>query len=528
MKRLLLSACNVGLGLSLLLLPVSRPARSVRQAGGGIFTVNTANDSNTRGDAELSLREAIRVANGTLTGPFSLQEQSQFEYCIFTVDGYIQNDCGGGNNTIQFAQSLLEVTINAQLPVLSRIGITINGQVTGGRVVVNSSVNDWALVIAADNTLLENITVINAAYPISQDPNVAIKGLKISNAYLGVIPGSTSCTRAPLVRRPLVGLSLSNGSGSAAAGDGTAYLTNSVVGCALYDGVAVKEVSFVHIGETADGSAAGNWIGVDPFGNPLANGTEGVLLCCSTLAKKNTVVHNMIAHNLDGIAVAINSSDTASGNTIRGNTIYNNQAFGIWVINSGLNTLADNLLHQNGSSGIRLWGESSINNVISGGAIYANHGPGIAEGGGANKNSWSNLSTYDNYGLGIDKGDNGQVDPPPLTIDSVSTSAGGVTTVSGTYTASIVSPTMHRVDLYRLARDPSGYGEGRTFVGSYTLSYVAPVDYTWHIIDSDGPGCYTAVVTDFQPAITWNRTSSEFSMNTSCPVYQVYLPVLEK
>src|SRR5450759_5084281 len=53
----------------------------IAASGGGIFTVNTANDSNTVGDSELSLREAIQIANATLLGPFSVAERGQLSGC---------------------------------------------------------------------------------------------------------------------------------------------------------------------------------------------------------------------------------------------------------------------------------------------------------------------------------------------------------------------------------------------------------------------------------------------------------------
>ena len=525
MKRITFLVFRVGLALSFLFLPLPRPALAARQeSGGGTFTVNTANDSDIRQDVELSLREAIEIANGTLTGPFSVQEKSQMTGCTFTAPGFISNACGGGNNTIQFAPSLTEVALNGRLDALSAAGVTINGQVTAGRVVVNSTAADLAFWIEANNTTVENITVINASGPIAVASTFAIKGLIISNAYLGVAPGQTSCTSAPLVRKPDFAFILFKGSGTAALGDGTAYIYNSVLGCAVYDGIAVSNASFVHIGEDANGTAAGNWIGLDPAGHALPNGNSGINLCCTTNVKGVSIVNNIIANNLNhGVYLLL--TDTASGNTISSNNIHFNQLAGIKVENSGSNTLTTNIIHDNGSSGIWLSGASSIDNDISGDALYANGAAGITEGEGADKNTWFNLSTHDNFGLGIDKGDNGLVDAPPLTIDSVVKSS-GVTTVSGTYTGTLYLTILYRVDLYRLAWDASGYGEGRTYVGSATLNNIPfPVVNTWEIIDPAGPGCYTAVVTVVSPIIPTDNTSSEFSKDFFC---QVYLPLLKK
>jgi parallel beta-helix repeat protein len=524
MKRFIFLTFRVGLALSLLLLPVPRPALAAPQAGGGTFTVNTANDSNTRLDTELSLREAIQIANGTLIGPFSLQEKSQMVGCTFNASNFISNACGGGNNTIQFSPALTEVTLDGRLDLLSAAGVTIDGQVTGGRVVVNSSVADLAFWIGVDNTTVKNITVINATNPIGVASNLAIKGLKIFNAYLGVVPGLASCTSAPIVRQPDFAFILFKGSGTAAPGDGTAYLYNNVLGCAVFDGIALSNVSFVYIGEDANGIGAVNWIGLDPAGHALPNGNSGISLCCGTNVKGNSVVNNYIANNFHH-GVFLQLTDPASVNTISGNEIHHNQMAGIKLEASGANTLVNNILHDNGSSGIWLSGAFAANNTISGGASYANGAAGITEGQGAAKNTWSNLSTHDNFGLGIDKGDNGQVDAPPLTIDSVINSS-GVTTVSGAYTGTMVTTSQYRIDLYRLAYDPTGYGEGRSLVGSATLNNIPfPVVNTWHIVDVAGPGCYTAVVTVISPLLPSDNNSSEFSKDFAC---RAFLPVVKR
>jgi len=521
MKKIALWIFRLGLALMILLLPVSGPAQAAPRVGWGIFTVNTANDSNTRNDAEFSLREAIQVANGTLTGPFSAVEQAQMAGCIFNA-GLITNACGGGNNTIQFAASLTEVALNGRLDVLSAVGVIINGQVNAGRVVLNSTVRDFAFFIAANYTTVKNFTIINASSPIMLASDRALKGTKIFNNYLGVTPGLVSCSSAPIVRRPDFGFILFMGSGSAAPGEGTVYVYNNVLGCATADGIYMRNVSFAHIGEDASGAPAGNWIGLDPVGgHALPNGNSGVRLVGTTLTKTNRVVHNIIANNLSH-GVSLQLTDPVSGNTISGNTIRHNQMAGIKLDNAGSNTLATNIIHDNGSSGIWLSGASSIANAISGGEIYANGAAGITEGGGAAKNTWVTMSTHDNFGLGIDKGDNGLVDAPPLTIDAV-TNAGGVTTVSGTYTGRASLTILNRIHLYRLAWDASGYGEGRSYVGSATLTNISPV--TWQIIDPAGPGCYTAVVTEIWMRIPTDNNSSEFSKDFYC---QTFLPMLRK
>src|SRR5258706_9863279 len=85
--------CLAGLVLALAAqAPLATPAPVLAGPPGGTFTVNTTTDTNVR-DAVLSLREAVLVANGTLTGTFTSLEQSQLAGCSFST-GDINGGCG--------------------------------------------------------------------------------------------------------------------------------------------------------------------------------------------------------------------------------------------------------------------------------------------------------------------------------------------------------------------------------------------------------------------------------------------------
>lgn len=134
----------------------------------------------------------------------------------------------------------------------------------------------------------------------------------------------------------------------------------------------------------------------------------------------------------------------------------------------------------------------------------------IGERNGAGFNVWTEVGIHDNGGLGIDKSANndGQniVNAPNLTIDSINKQTG---VVSGHADASVLGTV--RVELYRVAPDPSGFGEGSIFVGKTTTD----VNDNWTIIDptpAQAAGCYTAIVTEAQLVIPFS--SSEFSANT--------------
>ena len=148
--------------------------------------------------------------------------------------------------------------------------------------------------------------------------------------------------------------------------------------------------------------------------------------------------------------------------------------------------------------------------VISGTVIAANAGDGIRVNTGAEVNFWNRLSVYNNGGLGIDKQAN--IDgthipnPPTATIKSVNRATGVVT---GTATGSVLF-ILTSVQLYRLALDPSGYGEGAQYVGSD----VTDSDGNWSITDTNAVlrqvGCYTVLV---DVAVLVPLGTSEFGRN---------------
>jgi hypothetical protein len=129
--------------------------------------------------------------------------------------------------------------------------------------------------------------------------------------------------------------------------------------------------------------------------------------------------------------------------------------------------------------------------ILSSDVIHDNAWDGISERPGASLNQWTQVSLYSNGGLGIDKNANfvlnNEITGPYPLITSVSASAGQIT-VSGTATASLLY--LDQVEVYAAAPDPTGYGEGRTYLG------VANVNNTGHwtmTFPGAEPGCYTAL-----------------------------------
>jgi titin len=166
----------------------------------------------------------------------------------------------------------------------------------------------------------------------------------------------------------------------------------------------------------------GNFIGTKADGtNALGNGWDGVVFFDGAssnvvgLALDGSGAANTIAFNgLTGFYIGSDNSDVSSGNTLRGNSVYSNGKLGI-------NLAA---------------GTEDSNGVTADDAGDADAGP-------------NNLQNY-----------------PVITNAAAN---GSTTTIQGTLN-SVASRTF-LIDVYRNSTaDPSGYGEGRFYVGSTTAT----------------------------------------------------------
>jgi hypothetical protein len=101
-------------------------------------------------------------------------------------------------------------------------------------------------------------------------------------------------------------------------------------------------------------------------------------------------------------------------------------------------------------------------------------------------------------------------------------------TVNGQYNGAVLLDSKYHIELYRLAPDPTGYGEGRTYLGAYDVQWNIQGDTTWHIRDPRGQaGCYTALLT-VQDLFGTNGTSYEFAANFGQCRFDVFLPAVLK
>ncbi|MDT5261167.1 MAG: hypothetical protein QOC61_171, partial [Acidobacteriota bacterium] len=195
---------------------------------------------------------------------------------------------------------------------------------------------------------------------------------------------------------------------------------------------------------------------------------------------------------LDGILITNSPNTRIGGNTPEArNVIAANRRHGIWILGgttgvrvqgNSIGTDASGAANLGNTQAGVFINESASNNSIGGVEVGAgnriahNGGDGILVGDGVGTSVLGN-SIYANGGLGIDLGPDGVTPNDALDADGgpnrlqnfpVITSvngSGGTTTVSGTLDSA--SGAQYRVELFANAElDPSGHGEGQTFLAS--------------------------------------------------------------
>jgi titin len=219
----------------------------------------------------------------------------------------------------------------------------------------------------------------------------------------------------------------------------------------------------------------GNYIGTDITGTlALGNVFEGIFLGGGT---SNNVVGgttpgagNLISGN-NGYGITIADMGT-TGNVVQGNYIgtdvtgtlpLGNSDNGVIIATGAMDNLiggttdgAGNVIAFNSVNGIVLTGDAGIGNAISSNSIHANSDLGIDLG-------WDGVTSYDLFDL--DSGANDLQNSPILTMVK---NTGKGTAVQGVLVSS--ANTAFRLEFFNSEScDPSGYGEGQTYLGSVQL-----------------------------------------------------------
>ena len=210
----------------------------------------------------------------------------------------------------------------------------------------------------------------------------------------------------------------------------------------------------------------GNLIGTDASGvNPLGNGSDGVYLI-------DTATANLIGGLMpgDGNVIAFNggngvridpgapqSTGESAENDVLQNTIFSNQGSGVLVSSGTENQISSNSIYSNGALGIAL-GSNGPN--LNTNCNSSNTGPNDLENApvliaGTGDTIVSATATDPN-------GNTSQFS------NAASAASGSTFTISGSLNA--LANTKYTIEFFSNTQaDPSGYGQGQTFLGSTTV-----------------------------------------------------------
>jgi uncharacterized repeat protein (TIGR01451 family)/CSLREA domain-containing protein len=443
--RLLLGALLLA-ALAAGLLLLAKPAWAAT------FTVNSAADPGTGGcnATECTLREAITAANNNVgvdiinfaipgTGVKTINLTSALPTITgpVTIDGYTQpgaspNTLPDGNNAV------LLIELNGAGAGATANGLVLTGTGSTVRGLVINRFGQSGVVItgngATNNTIAGNYigTKANGTEVLGN----ARSGVLVANAAGNTVGGTASGARNVIsangVGVVIIGASSGNnlvqGNYIGTDATGTADLGNTL------EGVSVLDAPNNTIGGTAGG--ARNVIS--------GNNASGVLIAGSG-ASSNLVQGNYIGTDKNGTADL--------GNGLRG----------VSVLDAPNNTIggtaggAPNVVAFNDGDGVRVDGNNGTGNAILSNSIFSNGGLGINLG---------NDAVTPNDNMDPDTGPNTLQNYPVLS--SVSRS-GGTTTVIGTFN-STPNTTFILQFFSSPEPDPSGFGEGRTYLGQMSVA----------------------------------------------------------
>lgn len=375
---------------------------------------------------------------------------------------------------------------------VSAPGNTIGGQAAGAGNVISGN-GGYGVEIAwsgaAGNQVQGNLigTDVNGAIALGNDasgvcicdsPNNAIGGTKAEAR--NVISGNATGVRI---------------SGSNSVGN---QILGNLIGTAINGTVALGNGYGVYIADAHDNTIGGAATGA---GNVISGNTYDGVAINGSQATRNLVQGNLIGTDINGINALGNSGNGISLGS--DNRILHNNTIG------GTASGAGNTIAANNGDGIMI--ASGTGHAIRHNAIFSNTGLGIDLG--------SNGVTPNDPG-DLDFGANNRQNFPMLMAAAF---GGGLTKIQGTLN-STPNTTFTLEFFSNPACDPTGYGEGKTFIGSMTTA----TDNNGNIsftasFGVPASGFATATATD--P----NDNTSEFSQCVKVtPLYLVYLPLVVK
>ncbi len=467
---------NVISGSSVNAVQIGQSSTNVRVRGNfvGLNAAGTGTVSNGFAGIIIQSGASGNTVGGTVAGQGNVVSGNGYGV---QLDG---STIGGGSTSNNIVQG--------NIIGLNPAGTAILGNRNSGVFVEDNSTGN---LIGGTASGARNIISGNASYGVQIDGALAT-GNTAQNNYCGLNAAGTSA-----LANGADGVALLNGAhgntiGGTAAGAGNVLSGNASSGLALRGaGTTGNQVLGNLIGTNASGAAALN-------GAPSANG-----VVITGGAQSNTVggfasgAGNVIAGN--AVAGVLLSGTNTSGNQVLGNLIGTNttgagvpNGLGVQISggassNSIGGANSGNTIAFNAGTGVQVSGASSVNNAIRFNSMHDNGGLAIDLVGGVE----------DSYGVTANHTGNSASGPNDLTNAPVITRVVGLNnsvTVFGTLDA---APSQsYSVDLYSSPSiDPSGYGEGATFIATQTVTTNANghVDFTITIGSSSNARVRAAV-----------------------------------
>lgn len=329
---------HLGVLLLLIIFSVPTPAKA-----NGLFFVNSASNVDMR-DSVLTLREAVRVANGNLLGPFTNAERNQLGGCTFTGSNnawLISGGCGAGiPDTIGFAGSYT-ILLTTSLEELTDEGTIISG-------------------LTGQNIKIDGNEVATSIFRISGS-DITINNLKM----YGTANNTSTIWVFGLAQRVQISDNVIGDDDAGAGGCGQS--------AAAANGIKVNSTGFVTSGVRA--WIYGNVIECHENGNGIiVVATDEVIIGEDDTGSAGSDQRNIIRDN-GGSGVRI---EGGSGNVVRNSAITGNGESGVHITNSELNRVFGNTIASNGDNGVEIVNGAQLNRIgcPTGGynnATYQNH-----------------------------------------------------------------------------------------------------------------------------------------------------------
>ena len=470
---------------------------TVASARGLIFTVNSTADTNVCGGGTCTLRGAINAANANPGG----------DVIVFSI--------GTGMQVIAPATPLPAIT------EVATIDGTFQPGYSGVPLIVLDGTNTVSVGLTVNATAATTLIKALVICRFTQDGvHMMGSGSAVQASYIGTDP--TGLVAKPNGRYGVFVDTVTDGKvGGENPGDGNLISGNTSDGIHVTGGTgALIEANL--IGLDATGAAAlpngGNGVVIDSNGNGRVgstvlaarnwisgNGANGVLLTGASTTSF-LVVTNFIGTNqagsagvpnaLDGVRIDAGAHDNAVG---RDPTI---------------DPISANLIAFNTGRGINLTATAGVGNSLRANSIHSNGNLGIDLG---------------NDGLTLN--DTGDPDTGPNNLQNfpviTSAAAGSSPRIIGTLNST--AGTTFNIDFYaNAAADPTGYGEGQTYLGKTQVTADGSGNASFDVVLSTAlpNGQFvTATATDssdntseFSLAVAATTTGTSFFTLTPCRV----------